>query len=62
MKKASDKIGFLTSWRNRKKVIADAILHEARKTANRELNKLANKVLSEATTLGRWEKKPFYIA
>jgi ribosomal protein S7 len=62
MKKAFHKTGVLKSWRNRKKALAEEILLEARKIVNRELKKLSNKVLSEATTLGRWEKKPFYIA
>ena len=47
---------------NYQKSLAEKILIEAKKMAILEVTKLAEQVLTEATTIARWEKKPFYIA
>lgn len=41
--------------------LSQKILAEARKIAELEIQKMALKVLSEATVVARWEHNPFYI-
>ena len=41
--------------------LCQKILAEARKLAELEIQKMALVVLSEATTVARWEQNPFYI-
>ena len=42
--------------------LAKQILIEAKKIARLELKTLAEQILTDATSTGRWEKEPFYIA
>lgn len=44
------------------KKMAELILVEARKMAQRQGRHAAEEVLLEATALARWMKRPFYIA
>ena len=47
--------------RDETQALCQKILAEARKLAEREIQKMALVVLSEATAVARWEQNPFYI-
>ena len=42
--------------------LARLILYEATKIARLEVRHIAEQVLTDATTIARWERHPFYIA
>jgi hypothetical protein len=42
--------------------LSHRILEEAKKIAQMEIQKTAMEVLSQATIIARWEKRPFYIS
>ena len=42
--------------------LAKDILEEAKKVTELELEKASNEVLSEAHSIARWKKNPFYVS